>query len=101
MWTSPDLECGLAIDNRGLHFPQSSLGVSLCRGWEGEKVAVTVAFLPYEAPPQVCLPFYLAQSICERPRWVVQVQATVSSDFDERPVDTLNLVNPFAHFAFP
>lgn len=45
-------------------------------------------------PPHVCLPFYLAQSICQCPWWVVQVQATVSSDLDEHLVDTLDLVKP-------
>ena len=60
----------------------------------GEKVAVAVALLPYEASPHVCLPFYLAQSICQCPWWVVQVQATVSSDLDEHLVDTLDLVKP-------
>lgn len=97
--TCPDLECGLTFNNSeqhdlGLQFLQSNLEVSLCRGWVYGKVLVADALLPYEAPPNECLPFFLAHSIGEHPWWVFQVQATVSSDPDEHPMDPLDLVEP-------
>lgn len=105
--TCPDLEYGLTINTSeqhdlGLHFLQSSLEVSLCDGWMHEKVSVADAFLPYEALPtsHECLPFFLAHSICEHPWWVLQVQATVNSDPDERPMDHLDLVEPNSEAIF-